>query len=97
MRAILRLLIEAGSKKEQIVISGMSGPAWLPTGMTMKKNGILEVVQEFAVRTSFFEDEEWLWVKSVKASSWPKGFRIAKTAYNASRIVSLPCLNTLPI
>ena len=94
LRAILRLLIEGGLKKEQIVIGDMSGPAWLPTETTMKKNGILDVAQEFAVRASFFENEEWLWVKPVKASSWTEGFRIAKTAYNASRIISLPCLKT---
>jgi len=94
VRLILKLLLEAGLKKEQIVIGDMSGPAWLPTEATMKKNGILDVAREFGVRVSFFENEEWLWVKPEKASSWPEGFRIAKTAYNASRIISLPCLKT---
>jgi uncharacterized protein (DUF362 family) len=91
---ILKLLLEAGLKKEQIVIGDMSGPAWLPTEATMKKNGILDVAREFGVRVSFFENEEWIWVKPKKASSWPEGFRIAKMAYNASRIISLPCLKT---
>jgi uncharacterized protein (DUF362 family) len=94
LRTMLRLLINAGLKKEQIIIGDMSGPAWLPTEATMKKNGILGVAQEFAVRSTFFENEDWLWVKPAKASSWPEGFRIAKTAYEASRVISLPCLKT---
>jgi uncharacterized protein (DUF362 family) len=94
VRLILKLLLEAGLEKEQIVIGDMSGPAWLPTEATMKKNGILNVAKEFGVKVSFFENEEWVWVKPKKASSWPEGFRIAKKAYNASRIISLPCLKT---
>jgi uncharacterized protein (DUF362 family) len=94
LRLVISLLIESGLKKEQIVVGDMSGPAWLPTEMTMKKNGILDVVREFGVRVSFFENEEWVWVKPKEASSWPEGFRIAKILYNASRIISLPCLKT---
>lgn len=94
LRLILRLLTEAGLKKEQIVVGDMSGPAWLPTEATMKKNGILDVAREFDTKVSFFEEEEWVWVKPEKALSWPEGFRIAKTAYEASRIISLPCLKT---
>jgi len=91
---MIKLLLEAGLKKEQFVIGDMSGPAWLPTQATMKKNGILDIARRFGVRTSFFENEDWVRVKPKKASSWPEGFRIAKTAYNASRVISLPCLKT---
>jgi uncharacterized protein (DUF362 family) len=94
VRLVLELLIDAGLQREQIVIGDMSGPAWLPTEATMRKNGILNVAQEFGVRVSFLEDEEWVWVKPRQASSWPEGFRIARTAYDASRVISLPCLKT---
>jgi len=94
VRIVTKLLKEAGLQRQQIVIGDMSGPAWLPTEATMKKNGILSVAREFGVRVSFFENEEWVWVKPKEASSWPEGFRIAKKAFEASRIVSLPCLKT---
>jgi len=94
LRVVLELLREAGLRNKQIVVGDMSGPAWLPTEATMKKNGILDAVKEFGVEASFFENEEWVWVKHEKAHSWPKGFRIAKTAHNASRVISLPCLKT---
>lgn len=90
---VLKFLMKALGK-DQIVVGDMSGPAWLPTKATMKKNGILGVAQKIGVKVSFFEDEEWMWVKPENASSWPEGFRIAKTAYNASRVISLPCLKT---
>lgn len=91
---VLELLLEAGLQKEQIIIGDMSGPAWLPTEATMRKNGILSVAKRFGVRVAYFENEEWMWVKPKQASSWPEGFRIAKTVYDASRIISLPCLKT---
>jgi uncharacterized protein (DUF362 family) len=94
VRLVIRLLIESGLRKEQIVVGDMSGPAWLPTEMTMEKNGILSDARELGVRVSFFENEEWVWVRPKEASSWPEGFRIAKTLYDASRIISLPCLKT---
>lgn len=94
LRVILKLLIKAGLKKEQIVVGDMSGQAWLPTEVTMKKNGILDVAKEFDVKVSFFEEEKWVWVKPKKALSWPEGFRISKTVYEASRVISLPCLKT---
>jgi len=62
VRLVIKLLIEAGLQREQIVIGDMSGPAWLPTEATMKKNGILSVAREFGVRVSFFENEEWVWL-----------------------------------
>jgi len=94
IRLVIKLLIDLGLEKEQIVIGDMSGPAWLPTEMTMEKNGILSVAREFGVRVSFFENEDWVWVKPKEASSWSEGFRIAKTSYKASRVISLPCLKT---
>lgn len=94
LRLVIKLLIGAGLQKRQIVIGDMSGPAWLPTEETMNKNGILNVARELGVEVSFFENEEWVRVNPKKASSWPEGFRMAKRAYEASRIISLPCLKT---
>lgn len=94
VRFVATLLIQQGLLKEQIVIGDMSGPAWLPTEATMKKNGILDVAGELGVEVVSFENGEWMWVKPKKASSWPEGFRIAKKVYDASRIISLPCLKT---
>ena len=94
LKFIIKQLLSTGLKNEQIIIGDMSGPAWLPTEATMRKNGIFKAAEEFQVNISFFENEEWVKVKPAKASSWPDGFRIARKAYNASRIISLPCLKT---
>lgn len=94
LRVIIEELLKADVPKEKIVIGDMSGPAWLPTRETMKLNGILNVAREYGIKVSFFEEEEWVKVKPEKASLWPNGFRIAKTVYNASRVISLPCLKT---
>lgn len=94
LRFVIKQLLATGLNCEQIIVGDMSGPAWLPTEATMKKNGILKVAEEFQVNISFFESEEWVKVKPAKASSWPDGFRIACKAYRASRIISLPCLKT---
>jgi uncharacterized protein (DUF362 family) len=94
LQTVLRLLLDKGVPKDEIVVGDMSGPRWLPTRRTMKLNGTLNVVKEFGVRASFFEEEEWVNVKPDKATTWPDGFRLARTVYDASRIVSLPCLKT---
>ncbi len=94
VRFIVKLLKRNGLLSEQIVIGDMSGPAWLPTEATMKKNGIFDVAGELGVEVVSFENDAWVWVKPEKASSWSEGFRIAKKAYDASRIISLPCLKT---
>jgi len=94
LQTVLRMLLKAGVSKDQVVVGDMSGPRWLPTRKTMQLSGTLGVVEDFEVKVSFFEDEEWMTVKPKKATTWPKGFRLAKTIYNASKIVSLPCLKT---
>ncbi|TET19692.1 DUF362 domain-containing protein [Candidatus Bathyarchaeota archaeon] len=94
LRTVLRLLLDKGVPKDEIVVGDMSGPRWLPTRRVMELNGTLNVVKEFGVRASFFEDEEWVKVKPEKATTWPDGFRLARTVYDASRIISLPCLKT---
>ncbi|MEM3886756.1 MAG: DUF362 domain-containing protein [Candidatus Methanomethylicia archaeon] len=94
LKTILELLIKNGVPREKIVIGDMSGPSWLPTKKTMELNGILNVAKEYDIKVSFFEEEDWVWVKPDKATTWPNGFRIAKTVYEADRIISLPCLKT---
>jgi uncharacterized protein (DUF362 family) len=94
LELVIDLLVKAGLKKGQILLGDMSGPEWLPTEATMRRNGILGVAEEFGVPVSFFENEEWVWVRPEEAVSWPEGFRIAKKAYDASRVISLPCLKT---
>lgn len=94
LRVVLRMLLETGLPKDQIVVGDMSGASWLPTRKTMQLNGTLDVAKEFEVKVSFFEDEDWVTVKPEKATTWPEGFRLAKTVHEASRIVSLACLKT---
>lgn len=94
LRVVLRRLLETGLSKDQIVVGDMSGPNWLPTQKTMQLNGTLDAANEFDVKVSFFEDEDWVTVKPEKATTWPDGFRLAKTVHEASRIISLACLKT---
>lgn len=94
LRFVLNELLRLGVPKEEIIVGDMSGPSWQPTRETMLKNEIAGVTKEFNVRTSYFDEEEWVHIRPQKAKTWPDGFRIAKTVYNASRIISLPVLKT---
>jgi uncharacterized protein (DUF362 family) len=94
VRTVVEMLIEGGCPREKIVVGDMSGPNWLPTRKTMRLNGILRVVEELGVKASFFDEEEWVEVKPPRATTWPDGFEIARTVYDASRIFSLSCLKT---
>jgi len=94
VRTVVQMLVEGGCPKDRIVVGDMSGPNWLPTRKTMRLNGILSVAEELGVKASFFDEEEWVKVKPPRATTWPNGFEIARTVYNASRIISLSCLKT---
>jgi uncharacterized protein (DUF362 family) len=91
---MVEILMEGGCPKEKIVVGDMSGPNWLPTRKTMRLNGVLAVVEKLGVRASFFDEEEWHKVKPPGATTWPDGFEIARTVYEASRTISLACLKT---
>jgi uncharacterized protein (DUF362 family) len=94
LRTVLQLLLDEGLSKDEIVVGDMSGPRWLPTRKVMESNGTLDVIKEFGVLPSFFEEEKWVKVKPDRATTWPDGFRLARRVHDASRIVSLPCLKT---
>ncbi len=94
LRFVLRELLGLGTPEEDIIVGDMSGPSWQPTRKTMLKNEIAGVAKEFNIKTSYFDEEEWVHIRPQKARTWPDGFRIAKTVYNASRIISLPVLKT---
>jgi len=94
LRFVLNELLRLGVPEEDIIVGDMSGPIWQPTRETMLKNEIAGVAKEFNVKLSCFDEEEWVHIRPQKARTWPDGFRIAKTVYNASRIISLPVLKT---
>ena len=94
LRFVLKELLRLGVPEEDIVVGDMSGPIWQPTRDTMLKNEIAGVAKEFNVPISYFDEEEWVHIRPQKARTWPDGFRIAKTVYNASKIISLPVLKT---
>ncbi|HIE23011.1 MAG TPA: DUF362 domain-containing protein [Candidatus Korarchaeota archaeon] len=75
-------------------IGEMSGPNWLPTRETMRKNGSLAIAEEKCVRVSFFDEGEWVLVRSEKEVLWDKGVIVAKDAYEADRILYFPCMKT---
>ncbi len=75
-------------------IGEMSGPNWLPTRETMRKNGSLAVAKEKGVEISFFEEGEWVLVRSEKEVLWEKGVIVASDAYEASRMLYFPCMKT---
>ncbi|MEM2136625.1 MAG: DUF362 domain-containing protein [Candidatus Methanomethylicia archaeon] len=94
LKTVLEVLISKGVPHDRILIGDMSGPSWLPTRKTMELNGILNIAREYGIKVSFFEDEDWVWIKHEKAKTWPNGFRIAKTVYESDKVISLPCLKT---
>jgi len=94
LRFVLKALLELGVSSGEIVVGDMSGPNWQPTRETMRRNGIAGVAEEFGIQVSYFDEEEWVHIKPEGATTWPDGFRVARTVYNASRVISLPALKT---
>lgn len=95
VRRILEVLLGLGIEGSRIILGDMSGWVYMPTRKSMGENGILRVAEELGVRVSLFDEENrWVTVKPEGADLWSEGFSIAKTAYDASTIISLPALKT---
>lgn len=95
VRVIANLLIDLGVKPEKIIVGDMSGRArGLPTRATMENLGITKVAEELGIKTSYFEEEDWVRVKPKKSKWWPRGIKIPKTVYEAERIIFTPILRS---
>ena len=91
LRAVVQLLLEAGAK---VTIGESSGGLWRPTRKVFRKLGIVELARELGVDLIAFEDKPNDWVRVKANGDYMSTFFMPRSAYEADKIVYLPCMKT---
>jgi len=91
LRAVLELLLEAGAR---VTIGESSGGIWRPTRNVFRKLGVPEFVRHFNVELIAFEDRADDWVRVKVNGDYLDTVSMPRSAYEADKIVYLPCMKT---
>jgi len=91
LRAVLELLLEAGAR---VTIGESSGGIWRPTRNVFRKLGVVELARHLNVELIAFEDRADDWVRVKINGDYLDTVSMPRSAYEADKIVYLPCLKT---
>jgi len=91
LKAVVRLLIEAGAK---VTVGESAGGIWRPTRKVFQKLGIVRALAEMGVEVIAFDDRPEDWVRVQIGGDYLDEVTVPRSAYEADRIVYLPCMKT---
>jgi uncharacterized protein (DUF362 family) len=91
LKAVLKLLLEAGAR---VVVGESSGGMWRPTRVTLAKLGVPELLAGMGVELVMFDARPKDWVRVEIEGDYLTKVTVARSAYDAAKIVYLPCMKT---
>ena len=91
LSVVLDLLLQTGAR---VVVGESSGGMWRPTRKTLAKMGVPEVLAKMGVELIAFDDHPRDWVQIDTGGDYLKSVTMPKSAYEATKLVYLPCLKT---
>jgi uncharacterized protein (DUF362 family) len=91
LRAVVELLLETGAK---VTIGESSGEIWRPTRKVFGKLGMFEVARDLGVELIAFDDRPDDWLRVKVDGDYLHSISMPRSAYEADKIVYLPCLKT---
>lgn len=91
LRVVIELLQEAGAK---VTIGESSGGIWRPSRNVFRKTGADELARQLNVPLIAFEDRADEWVRVRVKGNYLKAITMPRSAYEADKLVYLPCLKT---
>jgi uncharacterized protein (DUF362 family) len=91
LRALIEILLEAGAK---VSVGDSSGALWRPTDNVFRKIQLYQLGKELNVPLIAFEDKDNEWVKIKMDGRYLKSVTVPRVAYEADKLVYLPCLKT---
>jgi uncharacterized protein (DUF362 family) len=83
--------LEAGAK---VTIGESSGGIWRPTRKVFRKLGMFELARDLGVELIAFDDKPDDWVRVKINGDYLSSVSMPCSAYEADRIVYMPCLKT---
>jgi len=91
LRAVVEILLETGVK---VTIGESAGIISHPTRKVFQKLGVYELSQSLGVNLIIFEENDNEWVRIKVNSDHLKSITVPRYAYEAERIVYVPCMKT---
>ena len=91
LRAVVELLLDAGAR---VTIGDSSGGVWRPTRNVFRKLGVFELARHLGVELIAFEDRPDDWVRVKVNGDYLDTISMPRSAYEADKIVYLPCMKT---
>lgn len=91
LRAIVEILLEAGAR---VTIGESSGGVWRPSRNVFRKLGVYELARNLNVELIAFEDRATDWVRIKVAGDYLSKVTMPRSAYEADKIIYLPCMKT---
>jgi uncharacterized protein (DUF362 family) len=91
LRAVLEILLATGAR---VTIGESSGGLWRPSRNVFRKLGVDVLAHNMGVKLIAFEDEVADWVRVRVSGDYLETVAVPRSAYEADRIVYLPCIKT---
>jgi len=91
LRAVLELLLDGGAEP---VVGESAGGIWRPTSNTVAKLGVPDLLDGMGVKFISFDDGGTEWVEVPIEGEYLKKVTVPRVAYDADRLVYLPCMKT---
>ncbi|HEX77047.1 MAG TPA: DUF362 domain-containing protein [Dehalococcoidia bacterium] len=91
LSAVLQLLLENGAK---VVVGESSGGMWRPSRKVARKLGVESLLSKLGVKLILFDDRPRDWVEVKVDGDYIHKVTVPKAAYEADRMVYLPCMKT---
>jgi len=91
LRVVLQLLLQTGA---EVIVGESSGGIWRPTRNVLAKLGVPELLASMGVELVVFEDRPKDWLRVEIGGDYLKRAVVPRSAYEATRLVYLPCMKT---
>lgn len=91
LRGMLEALMEAGAR---VTIGESSGGIWRPTRNVFRKLGLYEFARNLNVELIAFDEKGTDWVRIEINGNYLQRVTMPRVAYEADKIVYLPCIKT---
>lgn len=91
LKAMIEILLELGAR---VIIGESSGGVWRPTTNVFRKSGVYDLARSLGVKLVAFEENPKDWVRIPIKGEYLHIAVMPRSAYEADRLVYLPCMKT---
>lgn len=91
LKAVIEVILEMGAK---VTIGESSGGIWRPTSRVFQRLHLYEFARSLGVGLIAFEEKGSEWVRITIDGDYLRSVVMPRSAYEADRLVYLPCLKT---